>query len=81
MNTVIRNRICLLVFICLGFSGMAAADDGEAFRKIYEKEWAFRLDEFPMLATHVGQKDQAGRLGGVSDSDQARRYAYWKEDR
>ena len=36
---------------------MAASEDGERFKQIYEKEWAFRLNEFPMLAGRTGATD------------------------
>jgi uncharacterized protein (DUF885 family) len=58
-----------------------AADDAERFRSIYEKEWAFRMQEFPVSAARLGHDGQAGRLGGVSEADQARRHAFWKEIR
>jgi uncharacterized protein (DUF885 family) len=55
-----------------------AADDGERFRDIYEREWAFRLREFPMFASYVGVHEYDDRLGRVSEADQARRHAFWK---
>ena len=55
-----------------------AADDGEAFRQIYEKEWVFRMQEFPLFASFTGLDDYADQLGNVSEEDQARRYEYWK---
>ena len=55
-----------------------AAGDGERFRDIYEREWAFRLREFPMFASYVGVHDYDDRLGRVSEADQARRHAFWK---
>ena len=55
-----------------------AQDDGERFREIYEREWAFRLGEFPMLATWVGVDDYNDRLGHVALEHQQRRRDYWK---
>jgi uncharacterized protein (DUF885 family) len=55
-----------------------AAEDSERFRQIYEKEWAFRLSEFPMFASYVGVQEYADRLGDVSEAAQARRYEFWK---
>jgi uncharacterized protein (DUF885 family) len=68
--------LCALL-ILPGFSALAAGDS-EAFRAIYEKEWAFRLKEFPMLASNVGVEDYADRMAGQSEADQARRARYWK---
>jgi uncharacterized protein (DUF885 family) len=55
-----------------------AAPDSERFRAIYEKEWAFRLQEFPLFASSIGFHDGADRLGRFAEADQARRHAYWK---
>ena len=62
-----------------GLSASLAADgDAERFRAIYEKEWAFRLREFPTFASYVGVHDYDDRLGRVSETDQARRHAFWQ---
>jgi len=58
--------------------GAQAAEDSDSFRSIYEKEWAFRLKEFPMMASDVGVEDYAGMMGHVSEADQKRRADYWK---
>ena len=55
-----------------------AADDGERFRDIYEREWDFRLREFPLFASYVGVHDYDDALGRVSEADQVRRHAFWK---
>jgi uncharacterized protein (DUF885 family) len=55
-----------------------AASDGERFREIYEKEWKFRLQEFPLFASHAGVDDYADRLGHVDEKAQVRRYQFWK---
>ncbi len=51
------------------------------FKSIYEAEWAFRLREFPMYASYVGVHDFDDRMGHVSESDQARRHAFWQDIR
>jgi uncharacterized protein (DUF885 family) len=55
-----------------------AATDSERFRAVYEKEWAFRLREFPAFASYVGVQDYNDRMGHVAEEDQARRHAFWK---
>ena len=54
------NR-CVLFILAVLLSPVAtvSADDREAFRKIYEKEWAFRMQEFPMFASNAGIDDYA----------------------
>jgi uncharacterized protein (DUF885 family) len=76
------NR-CVLFILAVLLSPVAtvSADDREAFRKIYEKEWAFRMQEFPMFASNAGIDDYADRLGDVSEEAETRRYAFWKDIR
>jgi uncharacterized protein (DUF885 family) len=69
----------LLLLACAGHT--LAAGDGERFREIYEKEWAFRLQQFPIFASGVGVHEYADQLRDVSEEAQLRRYEYWKEVR
>jgi len=72
-------RLSIVFFLLLSSAlPAAAAEDSERFRGIYEKEWAFRLKEFPMFASYVGVQDYADRLGDVSEEAQARRFEFWK---
>lgn len=48
-----------------------------SFKALYTAEWAFRLEEFPDLATSVGVHDYDDRLAHVRESDQKRRLEYW----
>jgi uncharacterized protein (DUF885 family) len=78
----IAARLLLPVFLLLANAGAAlAAGDSERFKEIYKKEWAFRLQEFPLFASEVGVHDYADQLGDVSEEAQLRRYEYWKEIR
>ncbi len=56
-----------------------AASDAARFRDIYEREWAFRLAEFPDLATYAGSDDYNDRLRHVSEDHQQRRRAKWNQ--
>ena len=76
--TVTRTAGLALALLMLVWAPGAVADEAERFRSIYEREWAFRLQEFPLLAARLGHEEQAGRLGAVSEADQARRHAFWK---
>ena len=71
----------LLIMLLLVVSGIAtelAADDGEQFKAIYEKEWAFRISEFPLFASYVGVDDYGDKMGDVSEEAETRRYDFWK---
>jgi uncharacterized protein (DUF885 family) len=80
-NTARFGRAALAVLALLVSAAAAAADDTERFRALYEKEWTFRMQEFPVFASSLGHADQAGRLGRVSEADQARRHAFWMDIR
>ncbi|MDZ4729667.1 MAG: DUF885 domain-containing protein [Xanthomonadales bacterium] len=69
--------IAVLVLLASSFTTVVAADDSAAFKKIYEQEWAFRLKEFPTMASATGNDDYANKLGHVSEADQKRRFDYW----
>jgi uncharacterized protein (DUF885 family) len=80
-----RVTECALgLLLCLALAPAAAvaqeppASDAERFKALYEKEWAFRLHEFPGLADYVGAEGYGDRLAHVSEKDQARRHAFWK---
>jgi uncharacterized protein (DUF885 family) len=71
----------LALLLAFSTSTLTAAEDSEAFRQIYEKEWAFRLQEFPLLAEYAGVDDYADQLEFAGAADHARRHAYWKDIR
>lgn len=83
-----NKRVVVLAAVWLWAQPMAlvsvnaAADaglaDADTFRAIYEKEWAFRLREFPALASATGVDEFDDALGHVSEADQLRRHEYWQ---
>ena len=78
VRTFARLGYAVLALLALSLTAhAAAADDAERFRALYEREWAFRMQEFPVFASSLGDAAQAGRLGRVSEADQARRHAFW----
>jgi uncharacterized protein (DUF885 family) len=56
-------------------SGPLAAD---TLQDLFDREWEFRLKEFPTLATYVGRHDYDDRLSSVTPADQMRRADYWR---
>jgi uncharacterized protein (DUF885 family) len=44
-----------------------ADEDSDAFRALYEKEWAFRLDEYPSLSRENGINEKAHLIPFNSD--------------
>ena len=74
---MIRNTLVFMICLMTAFP-LLAADDSERFREIYEKEWTFRMSEFPMYASYVGIDDYADQLRDASEEAEERRYRYWK---
>ena len=72
---------CILLLLAILPPVAMAAADSDRFKSIYEAEWDFRLREFPLFASTAGVHDYDDRLGHVSEADQARRYAFWKDIR
>ena len=67
-----------IAFVLFAFNAHAG-DDSEAFRALYEKEWQFRIREFPSLAREDENSDTAHLIAHVSEKDQFRRYEFWKQ--
>jgi len=74
---MVRKLTLFLLFLSCAFPVMAA-EDSEKFKGIYEKEWAFRMKEFPLFASYTGSHDYADQLGDVSEEAQTRRYEFWR---
>jgi len=66
------------LLVCLSFSAFAG-EDSDKFRALYEKEWNFRLNEFPSLARRNGETETARPMANVSEKDQLRRYEFHKQ--
>ena len=73
---MIRKLMLIFLFLLCAAPAMAA-EDSQRFREIYEKEWAFRMKEFPMFASYTGVHEYADQLGDVSQQAQDRRYEFW----
>ena len=69
------NKLVSLLSIALSINAFAGSDS-DTFRALYEKEWVFRVDEFPSLA---GDDTDKSLIAHVSEKDQLRRYQYWKQ--
>ncbi len=68
-----RMALGLLLLSALTQGPAHAVDASERLHALFAREWAFRLAEFPMLASYVGTSDFNDRLASVDASDQARR--------
>ena len=72
------KKLISTLLVVVSFN-LYAVDDSEAFRALYEKEWNFRINEFPSLARRNGIKETAQPIAHVSEKDQRRRYDFWKQ--
>jgi len=63
---------------CLGGPAFAGGPD-DTFRALYQREWQFRLQEFPEMATAEGDHRYDDRLTHVGARDLERRYHYYQD--
>jgi uncharacterized protein (DUF885 family) len=65
-----RLAISLSLAILTAF-GLAAAerDPGSRLHDLFDREWEWRLEQSPMLATSVGRHEYDDRLGSVTPED------------
>lgn len=68
----------LLLSLTLIVPTVHAASADQKFRTIWEREWAWRLEQFPLLATSVGEHAHNARLGNVDAAAQQGRAEYWR---
>lgn len=57
----------------------AAASPTDDFRALWQREWAWRLEQYPTFATAVGEHRYDESLGTVDEASQQRRLAYYKD--
>lgn len=77
MNLPGSPKFLFAVSLLVAIPGWAAQDSAR-FKQIYEKEWDFRLKEFPLFASSAGVHDYADMLGHAGEADHRRRNDYWK---
>jgi uncharacterized protein (DUF885 family) len=72
-----RRLVISLSLAILTAFGLAAADGDEPGRlhALFEREWEWRLEENPLLATDVGRHDYDDRLPSVAAADREHRAA------
>jgi uncharacterized protein (DUF885 family) len=72
------KKIILSLLVLLSFHAFAG-EDSDAFRALYEREWEFRISEYPSMGRENGVEESAHEIMHVSEKDQLRRYEYWKQ--
>ena len=78
---LMRSLFCVLVLVLAAGSLRAETDiDTNAkFKTLYEREWAFRLREFPSLAFEAGNEAGADRFEDIGSKARKRRLDYWRD--
>ncbi len=72
-------RFLIVIALALSLPPLAdASSERSRFRDIWQGEWAWRLAQFPQLATRVGVHLYDHRLGDVRPQAQAERLQYWR---
>ncbi len=67
------------VSVLMALQGFAWQDPAQSLRQIFEDDWAFRVQENPLLATSIGNHEANDRLPSVTAEDGARRNAFNRE--
>lgn len=70
--------VFLLVLLPVAPRVHAGDDADRDFRDLYEREWAFRLQEFPSLAFEAGETAGPDRFEDVGAEARQRRLKYWR---
>jgi uncharacterized protein (DUF885 family) len=66
-----------LIAVC-GACAARARPPADAFHAVVDREWTWRLHEFPLLASSVGVHDADDRLDRVDPASQQRRLEHWR---
>ena len=72
-------RAIVLLLLCVCVQAIAADDADSRFRALHEREWAWRMAQFPLFATSAGVHEHDHRLGSVDERAQQQRLLYWRE--
>ncbi|HEX7111378.1 MAG TPA: DUF885 domain-containing protein, partial [Mizugakiibacter sp.] len=77
-----RLLVCAALATLAFAAATPAADSGSTdadarFHALYQKEWDWRLQQFPTLADSIGDHRYADRLPDESVKNQQARLAYW----
>ncbi|UXI68394.1 DUF885 domain-containing protein [Tahibacter amnicola] len=67
------RSLCLVLAFTLGAPALADEATDRAFKDLYQREWTWRLKQYPTMATAVGVHDYDDQLGHVSAKHQAER--------
>ena len=74
----------LLLILAAALSLMATSlfaepsADQLRLQALFDKDWEFRLAEFPTLATYTGSPGAHDKLESVAEKDQLRRADFWR---
>lgn len=72
-------KMIIGLLACMLVGNALAQSDSEAFAALIEKDWEFRMQEFPSLARANDRHERDGEITHVSEQDQLRRYNFWKQ--
>lgn len=73
------RSIYWIAMVLMPIAAAAFASDADSrFRALYQQEWAWRLQQFPTLASSVGEHRYDGRLDDVGAQAWQQRLGYWQ---
>lgn len=77
MRLSVGSLVISLLLLATPALGQPSADQ-QRLQDLYDRDWAFRLTEFPMLATYTNVPGAHDKLGSVAEQDQLRRAGFWR---
>jgi uncharacterized protein (DUF885 family) len=69
-------RVWWLTVLCAGCTAHARPPD--AFRAVVDRDWTWRMQEFPLFASSVGVREADDRLDRVDVATQLQHLAHWR---
>lgn len=65
--------LSLAILVAVGLAASEESDEAARLHDLFEREWEWRLEENPLLATRVGRHDYDDRLPSAAPEDRERR--------
>ncbi|MCW8845957.1 MAG: DUF885 domain-containing protein [Gammaproteobacteria bacterium] len=77
MRLHLRSLVITLLLLATPLVAQPSSDH-QRLQDLFDREWQFRLAEFPMLASYTEAPGAYDKLGSVAEPDQLRRAEFWR---
>ncbi len=73
------KQVLFSLVVILSFAGCGFDDPQAELHALFDADWEFSVQEYPVFATSVGRHEFNARLAAVTEADQARRAEKYKD--